>query len=121
MTDVLPALGTHSPMTGEQISEMFGDMPQDLFRVHDWRQGVTTVGEVPGEYVVTLIASNETSAGLLSVSVCAIALMTRLRTFVGNHGSSDTRRADESTCRSAQGIQSGCAGNSEGMSTPAVS
>src|SRR5664279_306394 len=26
---VLPALGTHSPMTSAEISQMFGDMPQD--------------------------------------------------------------------------------------------
>ena len=51
LTDVLPALGTHSPMTDTQIAEMFGDMPGDLFRVHDWRNSVTTLGEVPAAYV----------------------------------------------------------------------
>jgi len=51
LTDILPALGTHSPMSSEQISAMFGDVPQDLFRVHDWREGVTTLGTVPAEFV----------------------------------------------------------------------
>lgn len=51
LTDVMPALGTHSPMTGEQISAMFGHTPKELFRVHDWRNDVVTVGEVPAEYV----------------------------------------------------------------------
>ena len=51
LTDVLPALGTHSAMTPGQIAEMFPGVPADLFRVHNWRTGVTTIGEVPGEFV----------------------------------------------------------------------
>jgi nickel-dependent lactate racemase len=48
---VLPALGTHSPMTGDQIAAMFGDLPRDLFRIHDWRSDLVTLGEVPAEFV----------------------------------------------------------------------
>lgn len=51
LTDVMPALGTHVPMTDQQISTMFGHTPRELFRVHDWRNDVVTVGEVPAEYV----------------------------------------------------------------------
>ncbi len=51
LTDVLPALGTHSPMTDEQISHMFGKTPRSLFRIHDWRHDVITLGEVPSYYV----------------------------------------------------------------------
>lgn len=51
LTDVLPALGTHTPMTPAQISRMFCDMPASLFRVHDWRSGLVTLGEVPAEFV----------------------------------------------------------------------
>jgi nickel-dependent lactate racemase len=51
LTDILPALGTHSPMSNEQIEHMFPGVPRDLFRVHDWRNDVITLGEVPGEYV----------------------------------------------------------------------
>ena len=51
LTDVMPALGTHSPMTDEQIRTMFGHVPADRFRVHDWRNDVVTVGEVPASYV----------------------------------------------------------------------
>jgi nickel-dependent lactate racemase len=51
LTHVLPALGTHSAMSGEQIGHMFGDMPRNLFHVHDWRHGLATLGTVPGEYV----------------------------------------------------------------------
>ena len=51
LADVLPALGTHRAMTDAEIAEMFGKMPQSLFRVHDWRKDVVTLGEVPGEFV----------------------------------------------------------------------
>jgi nickel-dependent lactate racemase len=48
---VLPALGTHAPMRPEQISRMFGAMPQELFHVHNWRTDVETLGEVPAEFI----------------------------------------------------------------------
>ncbi len=51
LTDILPALGTHTGMTDEQIEKMFTGVPKDLFRVHDWRNDVVTLGEVPAEYV----------------------------------------------------------------------
>ena len=54
LTDVLPALGTHSPMTQEQISIMFPGVPGDIFRVHDWRNDVVTVGRVPGKFVAEI-------------------------------------------------------------------
>ena len=51
LVDILPALSTHSPMTSEQIHEMFPGVPESLFRVHNWRTGITTVGTVPAEFV----------------------------------------------------------------------
>ncbi len=48
---VLPALGTHSPMTDGQLTEMFGNIPKSLFKVHNWRTDVVTLGTVPPEYV----------------------------------------------------------------------
>ncbi|PIF02348.1 MAG: D-mannonate epimerase [Draconibacterium sp.] len=51
LTDVLPALGTHTPMTMEQINHMFGKMPTGLIREHDWRNDVVTLGYVPAEFV----------------------------------------------------------------------
>ena len=48
---VLPALGTHTPLSSEQISRMFGEVPEGLFRVHNWRTDIETLGEVPAEFV----------------------------------------------------------------------
>jgi len=51
LTDILPALGTHIPMTENELKDMFGNIPPGLFRIHDWRAGLATLGEVPGEFV----------------------------------------------------------------------
>jgi nickel-dependent lactate racemase len=59
---VLPALGTHAPMQPDQLTRMFGKMPQELFRVHNWRTDVETLGEVPAEFV------REQSEGKLNYS-----------------------------------------------------
>ncbi len=48
---VLPALGTHTPMRPDQISHMFGGMPQELFRVHNWRTDIETLGELPASFI----------------------------------------------------------------------
>jgi nickel-dependent lactate racemase len=48
---VLPALGTHAAMQPEQIARMFGAMPAGLFRAHNWRTDVETLGEVPAEFI----------------------------------------------------------------------
>lgn len=51
LTDILPALGTHVPLTAGEIGSMFGDTPKDLFRVHDWRKDLVTLGRVPEDFV----------------------------------------------------------------------
>ncbi len=51
LVDVLPALGTHKAMTDHEIATMFGKTPRGLFRVHDWRNDIVTLGEVPSEFM----------------------------------------------------------------------
>lgn len=51
LTDILPALGTHFPMTENEIRRMYADVPLELFRQHNWRKDLTTLGRVPAEYV----------------------------------------------------------------------
>ncbi len=59
---VLPALGTHAPLSAEQTSRMFGEVPKNLFRVHNWRTDIETLGEVPTEFI------REQSEGKLNYS-----------------------------------------------------
>jgi len=49
--DILPALGTHVPVTEEEASIMFGDVPYEKFIPHNWRTDVTKLGVVPAEYL----------------------------------------------------------------------
>ncbi len=51
LTDVLPALGTHAPMSEKEIGKMFPGVPVSLFREHKWRTDVVTLGEVPADFV----------------------------------------------------------------------
>lgn len=49
--DILPALGTHQPVTRAQAQEMFGDVPFERFIVHNWRTDVVRLGEVPAGFL----------------------------------------------------------------------
>ena len=49
--DILPALGTHVPVTEEEAAIMFGDVPYEKFIPHNWRTDVMNLGEVPAEYL----------------------------------------------------------------------
>ncbi len=51
LTDVLPALGTHAPMTEKEVLKMFKGVPLNLFREHKWRTDIVTLGNVPGEFL----------------------------------------------------------------------
>jgi nickel-dependent lactate racemase len=51
LTDVLPALGTHKAMSASELATMYPKTPKNLFRVHDWRNDIVTLGEVPGEFM----------------------------------------------------------------------
>lgn len=54
LTDILPALGTHAPMSAREIDEMFRGVPAEKFRVHNWREDIVTLGEVPGHYLADI-------------------------------------------------------------------
>lgn len=61
--DILPALGTHLPMSNLERVEMFGDLPPALFKVHNWRSGLVKLGDVPGSFV------HQVSLGRLDYSI----------------------------------------------------
>ena len=49
--DILPALGTHVPVTKEEAAKMFGDIPYEAFLPHNWRADVVKLGQVPASYL----------------------------------------------------------------------
>lgn len=62
--DILPALGTHDPMTKEECRAFFGEgVPFSAVCAHDWRADVIQIGEVPGAYVA------EVSEGLMDTPI----------------------------------------------------
>ena len=49
--DVMPALGTHVPVSETQWKTMFGDIPYERMIVHGWRTDVVELGQVPADYL----------------------------------------------------------------------
>ncbi len=68
LADILPALGTHARMSESQLGTMFQGVPHDLFRVHDWRKDVITIGTVPGDFVSRITTVPWSIPGLLSLT-----------------------------------------------------
>ncbi len=48
---ILPALGTHAAMSPTQLTSMFGKIPHEMFRIHNWRTDAETLGEVPATFI----------------------------------------------------------------------
>ena len=48
---VIPTLGQHIPHTEAENKWMFGSIPNDIILAHDWRNGVSYVGEIPASMV----------------------------------------------------------------------
>ncbi len=44
---IMPALGTHAPMTRDEIAKMYPRSSTLLFRVHNWRKDVIDLGRIP--------------------------------------------------------------------------
>ena len=49
--EVIPTLGQHIPHTPEENRWMFGAIPEERIFAHDWRNGCTHVGTIPGGIV----------------------------------------------------------------------
>ncbi|MDK2971645.1 MAG: hypothetical protein PWP23_1400 [Candidatus Sumerlaeota bacterium] len=60
---VLPALGTHVPMTRVQLERMYPGIPAEAFVAHQWRTDLEMLGEVPGAFV------REVSGGRVDYSI----------------------------------------------------
>ena len=61
--DILPALGTHAPMSEAELDKMFGDIPKELFMVHHWRDDVIKISTVNRYYI------NEISEGIFEEDI----------------------------------------------------
>lgn len=48
---VIPTLGQHVPHTEAENKWMFGSIPNEMILPHDWRNGVSHVGDIPASLV----------------------------------------------------------------------
>ncbi len=61
---ILPALGTHVPMTDQEKRDIFGeDIPLECYLDHRWRTDVELIGEIPADFVA------QVSEGLVDFSI----------------------------------------------------
>ncbi len=63
--NVIPALGTHTPVPEGQRIQMYGDIPSDRFIIHNWRTDTVKIGTVPSSFI------REVSEGKLDFTVNA--------------------------------------------------
>lgn len=49
---IIPAVGTHMPLTKEERELMFGDIPPECFLEHHWQTDTETLGRIPSEEVL---------------------------------------------------------------------
>ena len=62
--DIMPALGTHEKMSETEWKAFFGDkIPYSKMIVHNWREDVVKIGEVPASFV------SEVSEGLVNEKI----------------------------------------------------
>ena len=79
--DVMPALGTHFPMSAEELRRMFGPaIPLDAFKEHNWREDLVRLGVVPAEFV------HEVSEGVLRESMPDYDVPVEINSRVVNGG-----------------------------------
>lgn len=64
--DIMPAIGTHDPMSKEECLQFFGEgVPYEAIVVHNWRSNVINIGQVPSDFV------KEVSDGLIDYPIDA--------------------------------------------------
>ncbi|MBN1387246.1 MAG: DUF2088 domain-containing protein [Bacteroidales bacterium] len=49
--DILPATGTHKPMSESEMDMMYGNIPHDIFRAHNCRKDIITLGKIPASFI----------------------------------------------------------------------
>jgi nickel-dependent lactate racemase len=47
--EIMPAIGSHMPLSEEEMDLMFGGIPHNLFRKHDWKNDIVKLGTIPSE------------------------------------------------------------------------
>jgi nickel-dependent lactate racemase len=68
--DILPALGTHRPMTEPERILFFGNIPSDRYINHDWRNDTVVIGHIPADLMASLSNGHMNEAVPVEINRC---------------------------------------------------
>lgn len=69
---VLPAVGTHMPLSNREKEKMFPGVPDSIFMNHDWRVDTRRIGEISSDFVAQ--ASNGLFRDSIGIEVNSLLL-----------------------------------------------
>jgi nickel-dependent lactate racemase len=52
--EIMPTLGTHAPLSGEELDIMYQGIPHEIFKRHDWKKDIVRIGTIPAEVIKDL-------------------------------------------------------------------
>lgn len=52
--EIMPALGTHMPLTEDEMDLMYHGIPKEIFKKHDWKNDIIEIGTIRTEVVKEL-------------------------------------------------------------------
>lgn len=52
--EIMPTLGTHLPLSAEELDMMYQGIPHDIFKCHDWKNDTIRIGTIPSEIIKEL-------------------------------------------------------------------
>jgi nickel-dependent lactate racemase len=52
--EIMPTVGTHFPLTAEELDTMYPGIPHEIFKRHDWKNDIVRIGTIPSEIIKKL-------------------------------------------------------------------
>jgi nickel-dependent lactate racemase len=52
--EIMPAIGTHVPLSDEETDIMYKGIPHEIFKRHDWKNDIVRIGTIPSETISEL-------------------------------------------------------------------
>lgn len=49
--EIMPALGTHLPLSSDELDMMYKGIPHEIFKRHDWKNDIVRIGTIPSEVI----------------------------------------------------------------------
>jgi hypothetical protein len=71
---IMPALGTHRPLSPEETARMFPDCPADKFLPHRWREDTVELGRLEADWVETAFCGQAAFRRITPIPVPGAAL-----------------------------------------------